>query len=95
MRLKNSARNKRTRRRIKSFDNKKIKLESLLNTEIALRDSEERKKQTLDDEYSEYEKEYNQILTQRNELSVNIERLVGENATQKMQLNELKNLLLS
>ncbi len=60
------------------FDNKKIKLESLLNTEIALRDSEERKKQTLDDEYSEYEKEYNQILTQRNELSVNIERLVGE-----------------
>lgn len=43
-----------------------------------MRDSEERKKQTLDDEYSEYEKEYNQILTQRNELSVNIERLVGE-----------------
>jgi chromosome segregation protein len=60
------------------FDNKKIKLESLLNTEIALRDSEERKKQTLDDEYSEFEKDYNQILTQRNELSVNIERLVGE-----------------
>lgn len=60
------------------FDNKKLKLESLLNTEIALRDSEERKKQTLDSEFSEFEKAYNQILTQRNELSVNIERLVGE-----------------
>lgn len=60
------------------FDNKKIKLESLLNTEIALRDSEERKKQTLEDEFKEYEKEYNQILEQRNQLSVVIERLVGE-----------------
>ena len=60
------------------FDNKKIKLESLLNTEIALRDSEERKKQTLENEYNEYEKEYDQILAKRNELSVNIERLVGE-----------------
>lgn len=60
------------------FDNKKIKLESLLNTEIALRDSEERKKQTLEDEYNEYEKEYDQILLKRNELSVSIERLVGE-----------------
>lgn len=60
------------------FDNKKIKLESLLNTEIALRDSEERKKQTLDEEFSEFEKNYNQILTQRNELNVSIERLVGE-----------------
>ncbi len=60
------------------FDNKKIKLESLLNTEIALRDSEERKKQTLDDEFSELEKKYNNILTQRNELNLNIERLVGE-----------------
>src|SRR5690606_23960809 len=38
------------------FDNKKLKLESLLNTEIALRDSEERKKQTLDSEFSEFEK---------------------------------------
>ncbi|MBK7631445.1 MAG: chromosome segregation protein SMC [Ignavibacteriales bacterium] len=60
------------------FDNKKLKLESLLNTEIALRDSEERKKQTLDSEFTEFEKNYNQILKQRNELSVNIERLVGE-----------------
>jgi len=60
------------------FDNKKIKLESLLNTEIALRDSEERKKQTLDEEFSEFEKYYNQILTQRNELNLCIERLVGE-----------------
>ncbi|MCU0342579.1 MAG: chromosome segregation protein SMC [Ignavibacterium sp.] len=60
------------------FDNKKIKLESLLNTEIALRDSEERKKQALDDEFSELEKKYNNILTQRNELNLNIERLVGE-----------------
>jgi chromosome segregation protein len=60
------------------FDNKKIKLESLLNTEIALRDSEERKKQSLDEEFSEFEKNYNQILTQRNELSVSVERLVGE-----------------
>jgi len=60
------------------FDNKKNKLESLLNTEIALRDSEERKKQTLDEEFSEFEKNYNQILTERNELKVRIERLVGE-----------------
>jgi len=60
------------------FDNKKLKLESLLNTEIALRDSEERKKQTLEDEFNEYEKDYNRILTQRNELSVQIERLIGE-----------------
>ena len=60
------------------FDNKKNKLESLLNTEIALRDSEERKKQTLDEEFSEFEKHYNQILSQRNELNVSIERLVGE-----------------
>jgi chromosome segregation protein len=60
------------------FDNKKLKLESLLNTEIALRYSEERKKQTLDEEYSEFEKNYNKILTQRNELNVSIERLVGE-----------------
>ncbi len=60
------------------FDNKKLKLESLLNTEIALRDSEERKKQTLDSEFSDYEKAYNQILAQRNELSLAIERLVGE-----------------
>ena len=48
------------------------------STEIALRDSEERKKQTLDEEFSEFEKYYNQILTQRNELNVSIERLVGE-----------------
>ncbi|MDP2364218.1 MAG: chromosome segregation protein SMC, partial [Ignavibacteria bacterium] len=60
------------------FDNKKNKLESLLNTEIALRDSEERKKQTLDEEFSEFEKNYNQILALRNELNVSIERLVGE-----------------
>jgi chromosome segregation protein len=60
------------------FDNKKIKLESLLNTEIALRDSEERKKQTLDEEFSEFEKNYNNILSQRNELNLSIERLVGE-----------------
>ncbi|HCY74297.1 MAG TPA: chromosome segregation protein SMC [Ignavibacteriales bacterium] len=60
------------------FDNKKLKLESLLNTEIALRDSEERKKQTLDEEFSEFEKNYNDILNQRNELNVSIERLVGE-----------------
>ena len=60
------------------FDNKKNKLESLLNTEIALRDSEERKKQTLDEEFFEFEKNYNQILAQRNELNVSIERLVGE-----------------
>ncbi len=60
------------------FDNKKIKLESLLNTEIALRDSEERKKQALDDEFKEIEKDYNQILTQRNNLSLSIERLEGE-----------------
>ena len=60
------------------FDNKKIKLESLLNTEIALRDSEERKKQTLDEEYSEIEKNYNNIFSQRNEINLNIERLVGE-----------------
>ena len=60
------------------FDNKKIKLESLLNTEIALRDSEERKKQTLDEEFSEVEKNYNNIRAQRNEINLSIERLVGE-----------------
>ena len=60
------------------FDNKKIKLESLLNTEIALRDSEERKKQTLDEEFFEIEKNYNDILTRKNDLSINIERLIGE-----------------
>lgn len=60
------------------FDNKKLKLESLLNTEIALRDSEERKKQALDEEFSEFEINYNHILNERNELNVNIERLVGE-----------------
>ena len=60
------------------FDNKKSKLESLLNTEIALRDSEERKKQSLDAEFTEFEKNYNQILSRRNGLNVSIERLVGE-----------------
>jgi chromosome segregation protein len=60
------------------FDNKKIKLESLLNTEIALRDSEERKQHALNTEFKEFEKYYNEILAQRNELNVNIERLVGE-----------------
>ena len=60
------------------FDNKKIKLESLLNTEIALRDSEERKKQTLDEEFFEIEKNYNEIVTRKNDLNINIERLVGE-----------------
>ncbi|MFZ1519128.1 MAG: chromosome segregation protein SMC [Ignavibacteriaceae bacterium] len=76
------------------FDNKKIKLESLLNTEIALRDSEERKKQTLDDEYSEYEKEYNQILTQRNELSVSIERLVGEKRNTENAIKRAKESII-
>lgn len=60
------------------FDNKKIKLESLLNTEIALRDSEEKKKQTLDKEFAELEQNYTDVLNQRNELNVSIERLIGE-----------------
>ncbi len=60
------------------FDNKKNKLESLLNTEIALRDSEERKKQVLDTEFAEFEENYNQILSRRNEINVALERLVGE-----------------
>ena len=60
------------------FDNKKIKLESLLNTEIALRDSEERKKQTLDSEFTAFETDYNKIVVQQNEINLMIERLVGE-----------------
>mgnify|MGYP001178232789 FL=1 len=60
------------------FDNKKSKLESLLNTEIALRDSEERKKQSIEAEYALVEKKYNQLVSERNELSISIERLVGE-----------------
>ena len=60
------------------IDNKKLKLESLLNTEIALRDSEEKKKQTIEIEFNEVEGFYNQVRNQRNELSLMIERLVGE-----------------
>jgi chromosome segregation protein len=60
------------------FDSKKSKLESLLNTEIALRDSEERKKQSLEAEFTEIESKYNQHLAERIELNISIERLVGE-----------------
>jgi chromosome segregation protein len=60
------------------IDNKKLKLESLLNTEIALRDSEEKKKQTIEIEFNEVEGFYYQVLNQRNELSLIIERLDGE-----------------
>jgi len=60
------------------FDNKKIKLESLLTAEIALRDSEDEKQLALNTEFKEFEKYYNEILAQRNELNVSIERLIGE-----------------
>lgn len=77
------------------LDNKKIKLESLLNTEIALRDSEERKRQTLEDEYKDFEKDYNQILNRRNELSVNIERLVGEKRNTENAIKRADESILS
>ncbi len=60
------------------LDNKKSKLESLLNTEIALRDSEEKKKQSIENEFIEIEKKYNQLVSERNELNISIERVVGE-----------------
>jgi chromosome segregation protein len=60
------------------FDNKKSKLESLLNAEIALRDSEERKKTLIESEYNEIEKSCNLLIENRNELNLSIERLVGE-----------------
>lgn len=77
------------------LDNKKIKLESLLNTEIALRDSEERKRQTLEDEYRDFEKDYNQILNRRNELNVNIERLVGEKRNTENAIKRADESILS
>jgi chromosome segregation protein len=60
------------------FDNKKSKLESLLNTEIALRDSEERKKKSLETEFVGIENKYDQLVSERNELNISIERLIGE-----------------
>ncbi|MDY0083607.1 MAG: chromosome segregation protein SMC, partial [Ignavibacteriaceae bacterium] len=77
------------------LDNKKIKLESLLNTEIALRDSEDRKRQTLEDEYKDFEKDYNKILNRRNELSVNIERLVGEKRNTENAIRRADESILS
>lgn len=60
------------------FDNKKSKLESLLNAEIALRDSEERRKLIIETEYNEIEKNCNSLIENRNQLNLSIERLVGE-----------------
>ena len=60
------------------FDNKKIKLESLLNAEIALRDSEEKKEKLIEAEFAGIENKYNQLVSERNELNISIERLVGE-----------------
>lgn len=60
------------------LDNKKSKLESLLNAELALKDSEEKKQRTIETEYTDIEKRYNQLVAERNELNVSIERLVGE-----------------
>ena len=60
------------------FDNKKSKLESLLNAEIALRDSEEKKKNSIEAEYNEVEKKYDLLVSERNELNISIERLIGE-----------------
>ncbi len=60
------------------LDNKKSKLESLLNAEVALRDSEEKKKKSIETEFTEIEKRYNQLVSDRNELNISIERVVGE-----------------
>ena len=60
------------------FDNKKSKLESLLNAETALRDSEERKKIAIENEFNAIEKNFNKLIEDRNELNLSIERLVGE-----------------
>jgi len=67
----------------------------LLNTEIALRDSEERKRQTLEDEYRDFEKDYNQILNRRNELNINIERLVGEKRNTENAIKRADESILS
>ena len=60
------------------FDNKKSKLESLLNAEIALRDSEEKKKNLIESEFNGVESKYDQLVSERNELNISIERLIGE-----------------
>ena len=60
------------------FDNKKSKLESLLNAEIALRDSEEKKKLAIETEFAGIEQKYDNLVAERNELNISIERLAGE-----------------
>lgn len=60
------------------LDNKKSKLESLLNTELALKVSEEKKQQVIEAEFVQIETKFNQLVKQRNELNISIERLVGE-----------------
>ncbi len=77
------------------FDNKKSKLESLLNTEIALRDSEERKKQLIESEFTEVEKQYNQIVSERNELNISIERLVGEKRNTENAIKRAEESIIS
>lgn len=60
------------------LDNKKLKLESLLNAEVDLRDSEEKKRQAIEKDFAGIELKYNEMVTERNELNISIERLIGE-----------------
>ncbi len=60
------------------FDTKRIKLASLIETELNIREEEERKRTALEDEFRKNENYFNDIKTGINQHSLELERLMGE-----------------
>lgn len=69
------------------FDTKRVKLASLIETELNIREEEERKRAALEDEFKKSENYFNDIKTSINEHSLEIERLLGE---KKNTINAIK-----